>query len=358
MSDSSDPSHASRYFKLGLFVLVGVGLIVAGVIVLGAGAIFRKTVPAETLVYESVNGLDVGSAVKYRGVPIGKVTGIVFASAKYPSAAEADDGGPGSGPTTRTTTPGRAGRDVRGILIEMSLSERAFPHENEREIVDTAKRMIRYGLRARVTPAGISGQSYIDFDILDPLDHPPPSISFKPDVLYVPSAPSTIGQVLDAAGQIASDLQRANLGRVVGHIDDLVTQATATAAELRQTVAANRDNLGKTLAELPETAARLRSTAARADEIVHDPRVEKAITGLSNAALSAPPALEDVRRLAHEAQELLAGETDDIRSVLTDLRRLASDGAALTDDARQNPSRLLFGKPPPADAPRPVQAGQ
>ena len=351
MSDSPDASNSSRYFKLGLFVLLGVALVVTGVIVLGAGALFRRTIPAETLVYESVNGLDVGSAVKYRGVPIGKVTNIVFASVKYPEAASDRT------PTTREVgrnSANRAGRDIRGILIEMALSEKAFPGESGERIKATAHQMISRGLRARVTPAGISGQSYVEFDILDPADNPPPPIAFKPDELYIPSAPSTLGQVLDAASEVASDLQKADLRKVIGHIDDLATQATAAVAEVKRTVAANRDNLTRTMAELPETAARLRATAARADAILNDPRVDKAIAGFSNAADAAPPAVADVRRLAHEAQQLIAGEADDIRSIINDLRRVASDASALTDDARANPSRLLFGKPPPPD-PRPPQ---
>ena len=342
MSESNDTSNASRYFKLGLFVLVSVALVVTGVIVLGAGVLFRRTLPAETLVYESVSGLDVGAAVKYRGVPIGKVTAILFATAKYPETAV--DRIPSN------AEPTRAIRDVRGILIEMAIDERAFPGQSEADIMRTAHQMIERGLRARVTPAGISGQSYLELDILNPADNPPPPKSFASDVLYVPSAPSTLGQVMDAASQIASDLQKADLHKVIGHIDELATEAKATVADIKQTIAANRDNLTKTMASLPETAARLKATAARADEILRDPRVDKAIAGLSGLTDNANAALADVRRLAHEAQQLLAGESEDIRSILTDLRRLAADGSALADDARANPSRLLFGKPPPPDA--------
>ena len=349
MSDSSDASNSSRYFKLGLFVLVGVAVIVTGVIVLGAGALFRRTIAAETLVYESVNGLDVGSAVKFRGVPIGRVTGIAFASSKYTEAA--NDRTPAAG------DPTKAGRDIRGILIEMSINERAFPNQSEGEITDNARKLVAKGMRARVTPAGISGQSYMELDILNPADNPPPPISWKPTGLYIPSAPSTIGQVLDAASQIATDLQKANLGRVVAHIDDLATQASAAVGEVRREVADNRDHLNRTMAELPETAARLRATATRADQILHDPRVERAITGLSDASANAPATLADLRRLAHDAQQLLAGESDDIRQILYDLRSVAANASALTDDARANPARLLFGKPPPKDE-RPPQPPQ
>ena len=101
--------------------------------------------------------------------------------------------------------------------------------------------------------------------------------------------------------------------------------------------------------ELPDTAVRLRATVARTDEILHDPRVNKALDGLSGLGDSATATLADVRRLAHEVSQLVDGESDDLRSIITDLRRIAADGASLVGDARANPSRLFFGKPPPQD---------
>ena len=176
MSEAADQSKSSRYFKLGLFMLIGVALLVTGVIVLGAGALFQHTISAETLVYESVNGLEVGSPVKYRGVPIGKVTAIIFASQKYPQADAADQ---------KSTS-----KNSRGILIEMSLNQAAFPGQSEEKIIAKARQIIENGMRARVTPAGISGQSFIDCDLLDPADHPPLAISWTPDILYIPRPPA------------------------------------------------------------------------------------------------------------------------------------------------------------------------
>ena len=328
----------SLYFKLGLFMLVGVVLLAGGIIVLGAGKLFQEKIPAETLVYDSVNGLDVGSAVKYRGVPIGRVSGIIFASAKYGEKAAA-------------MAPATGGKDVRGILIEIALTKQAFPGESVEQIQSITQELIAQGMRARVTPAGISGQSYVELDILDPNQFPPPPLSWKPDVLYVPSAPSPLGQVLDAAGSIATQLEQANLGKVVHHIDELTTQATSAVGNVNRLIDTNRDNLTHTLAALPETAARIGATASRADDILHDPRVEKGLNGFSSVGDSASAAIGDIRRLARDAEALLAGESDDLRVMIADLRRLASDGATLSDDARQNPSRLLFGGPPPHDRP-------
>src|SRR6185369_11701274 len=66
----------ANYFKLGLFVI---GAIVSGAIVLvviGSGRWFQPKLTIETYFNESVQGLDIGSKLKYRGVAIGEVTKI------------------------------------------------------------------------------------------------------------------------------------------------------------------------------------------------------------------------------------------------------------------------------------------
>jgi hypothetical protein len=76
-------SQKANYFRLGIFILVAAAILVAIVLALGAGNIFKRTVTIETYFDESVQGLDVGSAVKYRGVQIGRVTRIGFTGSTY-----------------------------------------------------------------------------------------------------------------------------------------------------------------------------------------------------------------------------------------------------------------------------------
>ena len=71
------------YFKIGLFVISATIIGVLGVVVLGVGTIFQKRTWVETYIDESVQGLDVGSPVKFRGVPVGKVEQITLTSVEY-----------------------------------------------------------------------------------------------------------------------------------------------------------------------------------------------------------------------------------------------------------------------------------
>jgi ABC-type transporter Mla subunit MlaD len=80
--------NTTRYFKLGLFILIGLGLLVAGAIALGAGRMFEKSIQIETCFDQSIAGVDVGAPVKYRGVTIGHV-----ASIRFPRDLNATDAG-------------------------------------------------------------------------------------------------------------------------------------------------------------------------------------------------------------------------------------------------------------------------
>ena len=76
-------SAKAHYFKIGVFMLSGITLAVLAVIILGAGALFKKKFMMETYFDESVQGLSVGAPLKYRGVTIGSVEHIGFVRNDY-----------------------------------------------------------------------------------------------------------------------------------------------------------------------------------------------------------------------------------------------------------------------------------
>ena len=76
-------SQKANYFKLGIFIIAAAAILVAIILALGAGNIFKQTVTIETYFDESVQGLDVGSPVMVRGVQIGRVKEIGLVSRYY-----------------------------------------------------------------------------------------------------------------------------------------------------------------------------------------------------------------------------------------------------------------------------------
>ena len=63
---------------IGAFVLGAIVLLVAGVLVLGAGKFFTKEHVYVTYFDGSVKGLNVGSPVMFRGVKVGEVKDITL----------------------------------------------------------------------------------------------------------------------------------------------------------------------------------------------------------------------------------------------------------------------------------------
>lgn len=324
---------SSHYFKLGLFVLIGAGLLCAAVLVLGAGRFLDKPVPAESLFDESVDGLEVGSPVKYRGVMIGRVTSIAFAA------------------DTNDSVRPEEHHIARYVLVDMSLDSGTFRGMSLQDIHDTFSRMARQGLRARVATQGIGGGVYIGLDFVDAGAKPPPEIRLRSNALYIPSAPSTMNQVMSAAERLASDLRQANLPRLVEHMDGLVVSAEGTAEHVHQFIDENQATLKTAVSDLPGITGGLKSTVSRTDQLLRDQRIDRALGNVASDSAAAGKTLDDLQRTSEELRTLIATRQEDIDRIISDLRRTADNLAALSTDARDNPSGLLLGAPPPHKQP-------
>lgn len=334
---------STHYFKVGLFVLVGFALLIGTIVTLGAGSLFRKTIYAETYVEEAA-GLDAGSAVKYRGVTVGQVKRILFAAAKYPAAV-------GPGPVSRK------------ILIEMSLDTSV---ESEFGPAGIAK-AVQEGLRARIMQSAITGSAYLGLDFFDPNTYPPETLNWKPQGVYIPAITSTMTEVVTTIDQLMGEFHQADLPGVVRRFDALLADTNKAVNELKvselreQSIALLSEVRGTNtrlkqllddpsiltaVHDLPDITARLKTSIARADAILNDKRLDQILTGLSDAAANAGPATADARRLMRDTRALVASQQDDIRTIISDLRAAVANLNAVTQDAKANPSRLLFGQPP------------
>ncbi len=212
-------SLKANYFKLGLFVI---GAVIAGVlllVVVGSGRWFQPKLTIETYFNESVQGLDVGSKLKYRGVVIGDVTKIGFTYNKYQQDRPMS-------------------QRARFILVEAQIEPRLLGGRvatGDLTDENTARMEVEKGLRMRLAPQGITGTNFLEIDYVDP---PPPllEIDWKPDNVYIPSAPSTVPTFVNAASEIIERLHKldiegtlANLNRLMvttnNRIDALDTKA-------------------------------------------------------------------------------------------------------------------------------------
>jgi ABC-type transporter Mla subunit MlaD len=297
-------------FKIGLFTLIALGLLVAGVLAFGAKSYFAPKTRFETAVPGEVSGLSVGSSVELRGVPIGHVSRITFAWNVYPKS--------NSGFIVVEF-------DVEGNLLPLP------PGTNLRAVLEgaTAK-----GLRAIVKGQGITGTSTLALETLDPNNNPVPAIDYTPRYYYVPSAPGQFTRMLESIEKSLDNLQRVDLAGIGNGVTNALDATTRLVNEL---------NL-----------VNLQIISTNANELLVETRV--LVTNLQENIQSMK--LESIGR---NADELLAGlrdtnaklqlvlnqvNTAPLQQTVTDLRSAAQNLDDVLAQLKQYPSGFIFGEPP------------
>lgn len=350
-----------NYFRVGVFVALTLLLIVAAVIVLGGGALFRRTVTMETYIEESVQGLDVGSAVRYRGVKVGTVKEITFVGVAY-NLAPSDP---------RFFQVGQI------VTVRMQIDLAAFRGGQSTDQLEAImRRLVSNGLRVRLASQGITGTSYLEVDYVPPERNPPLQISWVPDHYYLPSAPSVISRLSSAAEQVFTRLEEANIEQVATEATHLlrelretnkqvqtlvsgveITKAigdvTAAAQRVRSIAEAADENVGNILVDLRETTLRLSSFSAELHQQLSGPTIRGIVQSIKESAqdirtavASLPEATAAAGRAARRADSLIAEGQQDLQGLLQNLNQISENLKALTENARRYPSQLLFGQPP------------
>lgn len=304
-------SEQASFFRLGLFVLGSTVLLVAGVATIGARSFLRNSFRAESIFAESTAGLDVGAPVRHRGVKVGSVSRIAFAGREY-----------------AVQDPVQAGL----VVVEMKLDDLGLASG---PLPAHFPALVDAGLRARVATSGLVGPTYVELAFVDPGTNPPLALPWKPHDLYVPSTPSFAGRVQSAAESLAVKLNQAGIDTLVRDLDALARDSRQALSGVQGTVKA----VDGVLADAGVAAAKAERIAVRLDPGT----VARTLENLARASEDLPGAASDLRRLVRRLDALLATEHADLEAILTGLRQL-------TEDASRNPSRALFGKPPPRRA--------
>ncbi len=368
---------SANYFKLGLFVIGASALVIIGVIVLGAGTVFRQYIPLETYVDESVQGLEIGSPIKHRGIQIGSVDYISFVRNEYPldpRLPEFDEIG-------------------KYVLIRVKLYPEVFPEQLRKDDVDGDNvsdvvkqqlgRLVDRGLRISLAYQGVTGVAYLEADyVRDPERFPVPKISWEPKSYYLPSRKSAFGSIFESARQVLGDLEDAHLEEIGGKLqtllvtlerqignikfEDLRDEGRAFLAELRTT---NRQV--QTILEDPAVDELLHN-ASKSSEIVRgllqrsEDRLESMIVDLATitsnlgaASAKLPELLAHLNRNLRHLDRLVANNAPEIEELVDNLSTASRDLKALIANAKKYPSQLLFGEPPPERnaAPEPKSEG-
>jgi len=296
---------ATNHWKLGLFVVVGLVAMVGALFWLGAQRFQRASFPAVSYFDESVQGLDVGSPVKFRGVTVGTVADITIA------------------PDHRHV---QVTSDIYVDAIQrLGLGEGA-PRRGE-EFMNPL-------LRVQLVAAGITGVRFIQTDFFHPQRFPRPTLPFEPPWNYVPSAPSTLKSVGDTATDVLN-----RLPALEERISETLGTMNTALGSVDRFVSGLQDENGS----FDRLLVQLRATTRGLGTTVEEAKLADTTTAVRTAAAN-------VSAAANGFDEI----REDLQASLGTLRETLDSFRSVADSLERDPSILLRG--PRTDGPVPGAA--
>jgi paraquat-inducible protein B len=304
--------------RVGVFVLGAAALAVAALLVFGSGRFFRHEVTLVSYFTGSVNGLVVGSPVKFRGVPIGSVSQI------------------------RLGLPGVSPADVR-IPVWFTIDvDTISGYQGRRFLLDRKRldELIAAGLRAQLqTESFVTGVLFVGLDFFP--DSPVAlELTGQPEVFEVPVMPTTIERAMQTLDRLVKRVEALDIEGLVGSahhaldgVDDLARSPKIPDAldGLRETLASVRRVTTALEPDVTPTMKGLDATLAQARQVLV--RVE--------------PQLDQT--LAR-AQDMLGSDAPlavGLASTLADLGEAARSVRDLADFLDRQPNAILTGRPKP-----------
>jgi phospholipid/cholesterol/gamma-HCH transport system substrate-binding protein len=318
---------------IGAFVIGAIALLVIAVIAFGSGRLFRKT--KEFVVYfdGTVNGLNIGAPVKFRGVEIGAVKNILLQLEKsmevrsIPVIFEVD--------LKKITTRGAAGT----IL----------------EDPNALKAAIDQGLRAQLrTESLVTGVLYIGIDLFPgtPVKLVQAAKSKYPEIPTVPTALErvelTAGEILAKLSEVDFKGMMDSVSRTVDGVGQLVNSPALKSALQR---------LDQTMPKIDEAIVDIRKMTSSLDG-----NITTLSANLQQTSDEARGAMQQAA-LTMKQTDLALKETEaamiNIRGIsdpdsvafyelgrsLREVSAAARSLRLLSNSVERNPRALIFGKP-------------
>jgi phospholipid/cholesterol/gamma-HCH transport system substrate-binding protein/paraquat-inducible protein B len=342
----------TNYFKIGIFVLVAIAMAIVAILALGAKELFRKEVLIETYFNESVQGLEVGSPIKYRGIALGKVKSIQMVSTAY---------------------------DLNNsyVMVVCSIYSENIEKKTFSDFKVLCKEMIEKGLRVRLASQGLTGVVYLEVDYFDPNRFELLEINWKPRYFYLPSVPSAIARLGESLERIMNNLEQINIHQISKNLESLLLvlngkiqnvdiknigrQTEMLLSELRESNKKIKEILEKEeteriITDTSKMVAGARRIVEKSEKPLTDfmsgmSNIESSITKLSEkievVADDLPELSEKMQKTLTRLDNLVAAEKQDIEIVIRNFKQISEDLAEITSNSRRYPAQTFFGDPPP-----------
>ena len=287
-------------FKLGVFVTVGSILFAVLIFYVAIREAIQPHGRVITIFKESVQGLEKGSKVKYKGVTIGSVSDVFIMTSD----------------------------ENRLIQVEMEINFDSLRSENQKKLskmfYEFLQRERKRGLRCRLEFAGITGQKYVEMDYFDKSPNSPIEelaiLNAKDRKYFLPATPSLFKGLLRQLTTSLNNISKIDFGGI------------------------SQD---------------LRKTIQSADNLITSPKIAKTVSELEKSSVNLTALLEkangafdakDIREILREVNKLIKEADGLIKVAKADLRKAKvgetsksfRNAANSISDAKETVNKLLL----------------
>jgi len=313
---------------IGLFIVTGVALGVAGLLLFSSSKLFSRTHECICYFDETLNGLSEGAPVKYRGVTIGSVKRVMVRF----NQANNDYAMP--------------------VIIELDenlLQKRMGDDSMEDFSAVSLERRIREGLRASLQSESlVTGVLYIG---LRPNPNPVPPAFHQLQKIYpeVPTEPTSIQQLMSNLASLDIKGIETNLNSLIAKLD------TAVSGLRLEEVISGVTNLVSSMDRLvtsPEITNGLAALRPTLDQyrLVGEKlnfRIDMLADSITNSLMEVDRALAQFRGAGQNLRIMLAPDAplpNDLDRMLQQFSGAVQSLSVLLDFLKQHPNALITGR--------------
>jgi len=310
---------------IGIFVVGSFVLVIAAIVVVGSGSLFKKPLRFVCMFQGNVNGLKLGAPVKFKGVQIGTVEEIKLAL---------------------TPSEGRLRPDVRDVRLPVIVGiERSMIMERGGTGAALSKGgfedWMARGLRAQLnTESLLTGLLFVDLDL-----HPDAPLNLaivlgSGDLREIPTVPTDLEQIQKQATDALVKLDHIDFNGLVASITkaaNSINQLTSS-PDLKDTLA----SVKKTVPNLDRAITSLRTALDNANQ-----RITPLVASLQKSSDEANATMKDTREVLLAVRSSLDPDSPLSVNLNTALDQLADTTRSigeLTDYLQRNPAALIRGK--------------
>ncbi len=312
---------------IGIFVLVGLALIVAAILTLGGTQLFTKQLNAVVYFEGSVRGLYVGAPVTFRGVKIGEVNGIGIDVDQQSLATR--------------------------IPVGLTLGMRNMRMGPDGKPLRSIPELVKRGLRAKlILQSVVTGQTAIDLDfkpnsplhLIGKNNHDTPEIPATQDRLDALLEQISNLPLADLAADLRETLQGLNqtLKAGQGAVAKASAQLGDAAVQAEKTLAVGADALKAVQQQSQTTLASIEKLSNSSNDLVKQaqPELVNALRSTRDAVVAAQEAMANLAELSAPGAPLRA----DLEMSVRDLSETTRSLRAFSEQLDHQPNSLIFGK--------------